>query len=223
MPRTTIALTLVPAPLALALLFGATGSAVAAEPPAGQRCPAGAYVIGFDGDANIICSGVCGNGIVDPGESCDDGNAADGDGCSARCLTDSAAGSGAAAAAAVVAAPAAASSLSDRAEPPAAAVSSEAGQPAAVAAPVTPVVEDVEPSSLVYGTRELSITVMGEGFNAKSVVRFQGAQYPATVNPTGTELQVTLPTRGLLIGRYPITVSNGPGLEHTLKKAIAVY
>jgi cysteine-rich repeat protein len=31
---------------------------------------------------------VCGNGIVEPGEMCDDGNAADGDGCSALCMQE---------------------------------------------------------------------------------------------------------------------------------------
>lgn len=180
-------------------------------------------MIGFDHRANIICSGICGNGVVDPGESCDDGNMADGDGCTVRCLTESAAVGGAAAAAAVVAAPAAEASPPDRAQSSATAVSGEAGEQATVAAPVAPVIEDVEPGSVVYGTPELRITVLGEGFTAQSVVRFRGAQYPATVNQSGTELQVTLPTHGLLIGAYPVTVSNGPGLEHTLKKAIAVY
>jgi cysteine-rich repeat protein len=31
-------------------------------------------------------SGTCGDGVVDPGEACDDGNLVDGDGCSARCV-----------------------------------------------------------------------------------------------------------------------------------------
>ena len=213
------------AAILIGIQFIPAAEAQASGPPAGQRCPAGAYVIGFDPESNIICSGVCGNGIVDPGESCDDGNTADGDGCSGRCLTESAAGAGegAAAAAAVVAAPAAEPAPLDRTESPAAVVSSEAGQPAAVATPVTPVIEDVEPGSVVYGTAELRIIVLGEGFSAESVVVFRGAQYPATVNPGGTELQTTLPTRGLLIGSYAVTVSNGPGLEYTLKKAIAVY
>ena len=30
----------------------------------------------------------CGNGAVDPGESCDDGNQVAGDGCDARCVTE---------------------------------------------------------------------------------------------------------------------------------------
>ena len=45
-------------------------------------------------DANRVCelyadqcTGVCGNGILEPGEDCDDGNNFDGDGCSANCKT----------------------------------------------------------------------------------------------------------------------------------------
>jgi len=33
-------------------------------------------------------SPVCGNGILDPGEECDDGNNVDGDGCNAECLIE---------------------------------------------------------------------------------------------------------------------------------------
>jgi len=42
----------------------------------------------------LFCSGFeacppyCGNGSLDPGEACDDGNQVDGDGCSANCLSD---------------------------------------------------------------------------------------------------------------------------------------
>ena len=31
----------------------------------------------------------CGNGVLDPGEACDDGNTASGDGCSATCTIES--------------------------------------------------------------------------------------------------------------------------------------
>ncbi|MEO1574611.1 MAG: DUF4215 domain-containing protein, partial [Pseudomonadota bacterium] len=37
---------------------------------------------------------LCGNGEPDPGEECDDGNTADGDGCSSACLIESTGGSG---------------------------------------------------------------------------------------------------------------------------------
>jgi len=36
-------------------------------------------------DEGIVCGAVCGNGIVEPGEECDDGNTINGDGCSATC------------------------------------------------------------------------------------------------------------------------------------------
>ena len=35
--------------------------------------------------AEELVSGLCGDGIVDPGEACDDGNTTDGDGCSSAC------------------------------------------------------------------------------------------------------------------------------------------
>lgn len=37
----------------------------------------------------IAASAVCGNGAVESGEACDDGNTADGDGCSAACAVES--------------------------------------------------------------------------------------------------------------------------------------
>ncbi len=36
---------------------------------------------------DAVCGG-CGDGVVDVGEACDDGNVTDGDGCSARCLLE---------------------------------------------------------------------------------------------------------------------------------------
>lgn len=38
----------------------------------------------IDGSANAVC----GNGIAEPGEECDDGNDVDGDGCSTKCMFD---------------------------------------------------------------------------------------------------------------------------------------
>ncbi len=35
-----------------------------------------------------LCPAVCGNGAIEPGEACDDGNEEDGDGCSALCLLE---------------------------------------------------------------------------------------------------------------------------------------
>ena len=41
-----------------------------------------------------VCIQTCGNGILDQGEACDDGNRQDGDGCSKNCLSDETCGNG---------------------------------------------------------------------------------------------------------------------------------
>jgi cysteine-rich repeat protein len=41
------------------------------------------------GGTPSICIFACGNGVLDGGETCDDGNAAAGDGCSASCRNES--------------------------------------------------------------------------------------------------------------------------------------
>jgi uncharacterized delta-60 repeat protein len=38
--------------------------------------------------ARYVATAACGNSVTDPGESCDDGNTVDGDGCSATCTTE---------------------------------------------------------------------------------------------------------------------------------------
>jgi cysteine-rich repeat protein len=43
---------------------------------------------GVGDDDDTMGGGVCGNGTVEAGENCDDGNAAGGDGCSASCQTE---------------------------------------------------------------------------------------------------------------------------------------
>jgi hypothetical protein len=75
----------------------------------------------------------------------------------------------------------------------------------------------------LYGTRELALTVLGTGFNADSVVIFAGTTYTPSVNQDGTRLEVMLATRNLTMGRYAVTVSNGPEQKSTLKKALVVY
>ncbi|MDY0004136.1 MAG: DUF4215 domain-containing protein [Polyangia bacterium] len=48
--------------------------------------------IGNTKDPNT--SGLCGNGVIDPGEQCDDGNTLDHDGCSSKCVVESFCGNG---------------------------------------------------------------------------------------------------------------------------------
>jgi cysteine-rich repeat protein len=147
--------------------------------PAGQMCPRGSHVIGFDSEANIICTEACGNGVLNPGETCDDGNTESGDGCPSTCQSGEAA--------------------IDSAKPVGAneAVATQAipADSGTTPFPSNPIISDVEPSKLQWGTRELEITVSGTGFNEDS----------------------------LNIGPYMITVSNGPGMETTQKRALEIY
>ena len=173
-----------------------------ARAPAGQMCAMGSYVIGFDSESNIICTEACGNGVLNPGESCDDGNVENGDSCPASCQSGVVKATGADADTTAEAA-AAAKSVS----PP----------------PSSPIISAVKPSTLTFGTRELTIKVSGTGFHADSTIIFNGTRYSPSVNQVGTQITVTIPTRELNIGRYAITVSNGTGMETTLKKALEVY
>lgn len=62
---------------------------------AGMACSPGSFVTGFDESGDLICSSisapVCGNGVVEFGEQCDDGNTTAGDGCSFSCQLEGAA------------------------------------------------------------------------------------------------------------------------------------
>ena len=58
---------------------------------AGDVCPLGEFLAGFDGAGDIVCRAgppFCGNELVDGIDACDDGNHVDGDGCSADCLSN---------------------------------------------------------------------------------------------------------------------------------------
>jgi cysteine-rich repeat protein len=66
----------------LAMLAALVASAaMAVSPPQRLRTPVQHAV-----RAVVASSRTCGNGVVEPPEACDDGNAADGDGCDASCL-----------------------------------------------------------------------------------------------------------------------------------------
>ena len=50
-----------------------------------------------------------------------------------------------------------------------------------------PVISEIEPTSVLYGTPELRLTILGTGFNADSVVVFAGTTYdPTVVSPAQT-------------------------------------
>ncbi|HEY0250051.1 MAG TPA: DUF4215 domain-containing protein, partial [Kofleriaceae bacterium] len=79
------------------ILLFAVFAAACANKPAARECPSGIVC-----PAPLECAAVqavcisnsCGNGLVDPGEVCDDGNITDGDGCSADCKSAEACGDG---------------------------------------------------------------------------------------------------------------------------------
>ena len=169
---------------------------------AGQMCPDGSSVIGFDSAGDIVCTEACGNGVLNPGEACDDGNTDSGDGCSAICQPE------------VVA------TKDDKEKPVAETNATNPGSPSSIPEPF---ISDVKPKSVVWGAPEVKITVTGTGFYDGSVIIFQGSTYKPVVNQAGTQLDVILATENLAIGSYAIKVSNGPGLENTRKRVLAVY
>ncbi|HUH05112.1 MAG TPA: DUF4215 domain-containing protein, partial [Kofleriaceae bacterium] len=57
----------------------------------GLVCPEGTQCAA---DQAVCITDDCGNGVLDPGEVCDDGNIIAGDGCSANCLSDETCGNG---------------------------------------------------------------------------------------------------------------------------------
>jgi hypothetical protein len=169
------------------------------KPPAGQVCSAGAYVVGFDREGNILCS--------EPRP--DDGPAS------------GTIGEGPETPSAVV--NAAAPVAADSQKSPTA-----NGAPAAVAsggatAGARLMATGPEPWSVVYGKRDVTVTINGSGFTTDTRVIFNGQSHAPAVDPNGSELRVTLDTSGLAIGKYPITVSNGPGDEITLERRLVVY
>jgi len=172
------------------------------RPPAGQMCPGGSYVIGFDSGSNIICSEASENDVLYPDETAGDGNVEIGDGCAEECQSEEVdAGSAGEAiiAETILTNPESSPSIPEL------------------------IITDVEPSTALYGSSEVTITVSGAGFGAESVIIFAGSRYLPSVNQAGTRLDVTIPMRNLSIGPYAITISNGPGMETTRKKALVIF
>jgi len=167
------------------LLVGGA-SAYGASPPAGQMCPEGSYVIGFDAESNIVCSDVRRAEQPPP-------------------ATEPAPRAPATAGGAPAAVPVAPATV-----PP-------APPPAELA------ISGVEPKWAVFGTDEVTVTVSGSGFQPGAEVVFAGGAYPASVNPAGTQLSATLPTRSLAIGAYAVTVRNAAGGKATRKRALEIY
>ena len=77
--------------LAPVLAFAACLSPTSTQCPSGVICPAGMHCA----KSQPICIvGGCGDGVVDEGEVCDDGNNVSGDGCSADCKSNESCGNG---------------------------------------------------------------------------------------------------------------------------------
>src|SRR5450432_4591353 len=65
--------------------------------PASTICPTGVVCPpGLECAANqpVCITNLCGNGVTDPGEMCDDGNIIDGDGCNHDCTSNEKCGNG---------------------------------------------------------------------------------------------------------------------------------
>ncbi len=136
-----------------ACMIDSSLAAAGIRAPAGQICPTGSYVIGFDSQANIICTEACGNGVLNPGETCDDGNIEAGDSCSPTCQEEEV--------------------VTQEVDED---IAPEVIPTAPGIFPSIPelIISRVRPAIVVFGTSELAITVSGTSFNADSVIIFTG-------------------------------------------------
>jgi cysteine-rich repeat protein len=83
--------------LVFTLLAIAIAAAACVKQPSAQSCPTGIYCpagMGCAANQAVCIVDLCGNGVLDPGEACDDGNIIDGDGCSADCKSNETCGNG---------------------------------------------------------------------------------------------------------------------------------
>lgn len=186
---------------------------LAADAPAGQVCPRGSFVIGFDEQSNILCSETCGNRVLIDGEACDDGNTIDGDGCSALCQSEHS----------TVAKQKKQTSTATTHEQQMPVGTPPSNAPGASSAVTAPTISKIKPRTVVFLAREVTIAISGNGFSKETFILFKGKRYTPSVNEAGTELRVRLPTRELPMGYHAISVSNGPGMETTLQKGLEVF
>lgn len=187
-------------PVFAAIVLACVGanSQAAGNPLAGQMCPQGENVIGFDSEGNIVCSGASGTVAAQAPETMgSQGESA----CPENCAKEQN------------------NSMADGK----AAAGNPVDDPHAGADTVSPVISDVKPAWVVFGARETTIKIIGTGFTADTIVKFQAGSYSPSVNAAGTELRVTIATRDLPMGRYAITVSNGVGVETTQRRALEVF
>jgi cysteine-rich repeat protein len=76
---------------------GPTGPPGPTGPLLTVSCPLGRFLVGFDAGVPICKTHaeiLCGNGILDCGEQCDDGNTVPGDGCDGNCMSEVSCGNG---------------------------------------------------------------------------------------------------------------------------------
>lgn len=175
--------------------------------PAGQMCSAGSYVIGFDSDSNIICSEAGKITVLDTAETSEVEKAAAQGDCAPACQPENVAKDG----------------VDRNAADEGGAAKIVAVNTGAAASIAVLSISDVEPSTVLFGTRKVDVTVIGTGFTPASVVIFAGKKYSSSIDQAGTRLVFTVITRELSIGPYAVKVSNGSGAEVTLKRALEIY
>ena len=170
--------------------------------PAGQICPDGSFVIGFDPEGNILCREPRGDGVVETAEGHDEDHSEMGNGSATASQSESVNPSG---------------------QETEIAAQTTSTEPNNLHDDTVPVISDVEPSSVVWGTAEVAITIIGTGFNPESIIVFEEKKYAPSVNQAGTRLSATIATRNLSLGSYAVNVSNGAGNDDTLKKALVFF
>lgn len=75
---------------ACAVALGGSTSCASDEVLAYDEAPDAAVTVPEAGTSSADAAATCGNGILDPGEGCDDHNTVDGDGCSSKCIVEGA-------------------------------------------------------------------------------------------------------------------------------------